>query len=176
MIPALYLVRTDAWYTERAVYGISGVVVLASTLLAAAVDVRLAVFVTITALFALLDAFSGFCIVSTALGWAGMPSRLPAPGPKPTIGGVPVYFARTDAWYLERTIYAVVGTTLTLSSTMAMLWTPWWLLFTGFVGTVAIGFAFTGFCPVANVLYWLGFEPRLGYGLDAVAAPDAPAR
>lgn len=173
----LYLVHTDRWYTERAVYGIAGAVVLSNTLLAAVVDVRFAVFVLITALFSWLDALTGFCVVSTALNWAGMPSRLPAPGPAPRVLGLPIYIARTDAWYLERGIYAVVGTTLSLASFAAMTWTPWWLLFTGFVGSVAIGFAFTGFCPIANVLYGLGFEPRLGAWVtlrDAVHPAGAP--
>jgi len=39
---------------------------------------------------------------------------------------------------------------------------PWWLLFTGFVGVAMLWFAATGFCIMANFLYWLGYEPRLG--------------
>jgi len=58
-------------------------------------------------------------------------------------------------------IYLVVGTTQTLGSLLAVIHSPWWLAFTGFVGAMSIGFAYSGFCPVANVLYFLGFEPRL---------------
>jgi hypothetical protein len=45
----------------------------------------------------------------------------------------------------------------------------WWLAFTGFVGAAMIWFAATGFCIMANGLYWLGAEPRLA------SAPDQPA-
>ena len=38
---------------------------------------------------------------------------------------------------------------------------PWWLAFTGFVGVAMVSFAATGFCIMANGLYWLGAEPRL---------------
>jgi hypothetical protein len=44
----------------------------------------------------------------------------------------------------------------------------WWLLFTGFVGAAMVWFAATGFCIMANGLYWLGAEPRL--------APEEPQR
>jgi hypothetical protein len=35
---------------------------------------------------------------------------------------------------------------------------PWWLLFTGFVGVAMVWFAGTRFCIMANGLYWLGAE------------------
>ena len=38
---------------------------------------------------------------------------------------------------------------------------PWWLAFTGFVGGAMVWFAATGYCIMANGLYWLGAEPRL---------------
>ena len=38
---------------------------------------------------------------------------------------------------------------------------PWWMLFTTFVGGAMVWFAATGFCVMANGLYWLGAEPRL---------------
>ena len=41
------------------------------------------------------------------------------------------------------------------------LHSAWWLLFTGFVGGAMVWFAATGFCIMANGLYWLGAEPRL---------------
>jgi hypothetical protein len=42
-----------------------------------------------------------------------------------------------------------------------LLHSPWWLAFTGFVGAAMVWFAATGFCIMANGLYWLGAEPRL---------------
>ena len=37
----------------------------------------------------------------------------------------------------------------------------WWGLFTGFVGAAMVWFAATGLCILANILYWIGAEPRL---------------
>lgn len=164
----LYLVRTDAWYTERAVYGISGVVVLSATLLAALVDPRLVALVAATGLFSIATGLNGYCLISTGLNALGMPSRLRVPGPRPTLFGVPLYRMRTDRWFLERGIYMVVGVNLTLASILSLVHSPAWLGFTGFVGCAALAFAGTGFCPVANVLYQLGFEPRLGRDLPAL--------
>ena len=72
----------------------------------------------------------------------------------------------------------------TLASLLSLAHSPWWLAFTGFVGAASIAFAATGFCPVANVLYWLGFEPRLepvaiptrSDGLDVVDPRQGAAR
>jgi hypothetical protein len=72
-----------------------------------------------------------------------------------------LYFMQTDRWFLERYIYLFVGVNLSLSSMLARFYNPYWLLFTGFVGTATIIFSFTGFCIMANLLYRLGAEPRL---------------
>lgn len=163
----LYIVHTERWYTERAVWGISGVVVLTATALAAVVDPRLVFLVACVGLFSVANALTGVCVVSTALLQIGMPSRLTPPGPRPTLFGRPYYRMRTDSWYLERGIYVIVGVNLTLASILTVVHSPLWLLFTGFVGTASLVFARTGFCPVANVLYQLGFEPRLGRDVPA---------
>jgi hypothetical protein len=44
---------------------------------------------------------------------------------------------------------------------LSLIHSPWWLAFTGFVGGAMVWFAMTGFCIMANGLYWLGAEPRL---------------
>jgi len=72
-----------------------------------------------------------------------------------------IYFMQTDRWYLERYIYLFVGVNLSISSMLARFVSPYWLLFTGFVGSATIVFSFTGFCIMANLLYRLGAEPRL---------------
>jgi hypothetical protein len=71
------------------------------------------------------------------------------------------YRMRTDSWYLERRIYLVVGINITIASILSLVHSPWWLTFTGFVGLAMLWFAATGFCIMANGLYWLGYEPRL---------------
>ena len=62
---------------------------------------------------------------------------------------------------LERRIYLAVGINISVASVLSLVHSPWWLLFTGFVGTAMVWFAATGYCIMANSLYWLGAEPRL---------------
>jgi len=154
-----YIVRKDAWYVERTVWLISGVVALASTALALFVHPAWALIVTVTGVSSLGVAATGVCPVGTALLQLGFPPMLA--GELPRLGPWRIYRMRTDSWFLERGVYAVVGTNLTLASLLVLVHSPWWLAFTGFVGTASVAFALSGFCPVANVLYWLGFEPRL---------------
>jgi hypothetical protein len=71
------------------------------------------------------------------------------------------YFMQTDAWYLERRIYLAVGINISVASVLSLVHSPWWLAFTGFVGAAMVWFAATGYCIMANGLYWLGAEPRL---------------
>jgi hypothetical protein len=72
-----------------------------------------------------------------------------------------LYFMQTDAWFLERRIYLAVGINLTVASVLSLVHSAWWLTFTAFVGGAMVWFAGTGFCIMANGLYWLGAEPRL---------------
>jgi hypothetical protein len=87
-----------------------------------------------------------------------------------------LYFMQTDRWYLERRIYLVVGINLCVASGLALLHSPWWLLFPGFVGVAMVWFASTGFCIMANGLYWLGAEPRLVPGRAPVNGADASGK
>jgi Protein of unknown function (DUF2892) len=171
----LYLVGIDRWYTERAVWGLSGLVVLGATVLAATVDPRFVALIAVTGMLSVGTALTGFCVASTALLNLGMPARLQERAG--SFLGRPVYFMRTDRWFLERGIYIVVGVNLTLASVLTLAHSPYWLAFTGFVGAASIVFARTGFCPVANVLYYLGFEPRLARDLPQPVGPrlGAPA-
>jgi hypothetical protein len=68
---------------------------------------------------------------------------------------------QTDRWYLERRIYLAVGINLTVASVLSLVHSAWWLVFPAFVGLAMLVFAATGFCIMANSLYWLGAEPRL---------------
>ena len=83
-----------------------------------------------------------------------------------------LYFMQTDRWYLERRIYLAVGINISVASILAMTWTPWWTAFTIFVGGAMVWFAATGFCGMADGLYWLGAEPRL----NPESMPSAGAR
>lgn len=66
-----------------------------------------------------------------------------------------LYIVPTDRWYFERRIYLAVGVNVSLASGLSLLHSPAWLWFTGFVGVAMVWFAGTGFCTMANGLYWL---------------------
>jgi hypothetical protein len=149
------MVPVDRWYIERAVWLIAGFVLLASTALAWLVDPRFIVFVAITGLTSVSVAFTGFCPVGNILYRFGLPALLS------DLSRPAFYFMQTDTWYLERRIYLTVGINITLGSIFSLAWSPWWLAFTGFVGLAMVWFAGTGFCILANFLYWIGCDPRL---------------
>jgi hypothetical protein len=154
--PGIYVVPTDRWYIERTVWLIAGIVLLASTALAAFVHPLWVLVVIATAWSSIIVALTGFCIVGNLLRVLGFEGRLAAPSATSNL-----YFMQTDSWYLERRIYLAVGINLTVASILSLAHSPWWLLFTGFVGGAMVWFAATGFCIMANGLYWMGAEPRL---------------
>ncbi|HEY6808657.1 MAG TPA: hypothetical protein VI160_07700 [Gemmatimonadales bacterium] len=172
----IYIVPTSRWYIERTVWLIAGCVLLISTTLAALVHPLWILLVNATALASIAVSLTGFCIVGNLLKPLGFTGLLERPG----LGPRDLYFMQTDRWYLERRIYCAVGINLTVASVLSIVWSPWFLAFTGFVGTAMLWFAATGYCIMANGLYWLGAEPRLApqCGAARVAAPEAqqPAR
>ncbi|HYL57145.1 MAG TPA: hypothetical protein VEU73_16360, partial [Gemmatimonadales bacterium] len=87
-----------------------------------------------------------------------------------------LYFMQTDRWYLERRIYVTVGVNISIASVLSLVYGPWWLLFTGFVGTAMVWFAATGYCILANILYWIGAEPRLAPGRGTAGETPSCAR
>jgi len=70
-----------------------------------------------------------------------------------------------------------VGINISIASVLSLVHSPWWLAFTGFVGGAMVWFAATGFCIMANGLYWTGAEPRLNperqTAPSSVPPPDA---
>jgi len=175
--PGIYIVPTDRWYIERTVWLVAGCVLLVATALAALVHPLWVLGVMATAIASIAVAFTGFCIVGNVLARLGFPPALARPGWKPG----DLYFMQTDRWYLERRIYVAVGVNLLVASSLSLWLSSWWLLFTGFVGVAMVWFAATGFCIMANGLYWLGAEPRLAPKAEAPSAvpaslsPHAPA-
>ena len=153
----VYIVPTDRWYIERTVWLIAGMVLSMSTALALLVHPLWIMAVTATGLASINVALTGFCIVGNVLRLFGF---------TPMLGtGVPtrwnLYFLQTDRWYLERRIYLAVGINISIASVLVLVHSAWWLLFIGFVGGAMVWFAATGFCVMANGLYWFGAEPRL---------------
>jgi hypothetical protein len=163
--PGWYIVPTERWYIERTVWLVAGLVLLACTALAAWVNPWWVLGIVATGLSSIAVALTGFCLVGNVLARLGFRPALARPGWRP---GQP-YFMQTDAWYLERRIYAAVGFNISAASLLSLLHSPWWLAFTAFVGTAMVWFAATGFCIMANALYKLGAEPRLA------PAPQVPS-
>ncbi|VBB07803.1 Hypothetical protein LUCI_3068 [Lucifera butyrica] len=71
-----------------------------------------------------------------------------------------MYKADTGKWYLERIIWLVAGVFILFSLLLAWLVSPYWLILTALVGVNLVVFALTGFCLMANFLYYLGIRPR----------------
>ena len=153
----VYIVPTNRWYIERTVWLIAGTVLLISTTLAVLVNPLWVVFVMATALASITVSLTGFCLVGNVLYRLGFEPKLARRAPTREKW----YFMQTDRWYLERRIYLAVGINLTIASVLSLVHSAWWLAFTGFVGVAMVWFSATGFCIMANALYWLGAEPRL---------------
>jgi hypothetical protein len=153
----IYVVPTDRWYIERSVWLIAGCVLLGGTLLAVRVQPLWILLVTATGLTSINVALTGFCPVGNVLKRLGRPAMLEDPLPRRWN----LYFMQTDRWYLERRIYLTVGINISIASVLVLVHSPWWGLFTGFVGAAMLWFASTGYCILANILYWIGAEPRL---------------
>jgi hypothetical protein len=162
----VYIVPTNQWYIERTVWLVAGIVLLTSTALAAFVNPLFILFVVATGIASVMVAFTGFCPVGNVLLRLGFKAKLA----DESAGRGKYYFMQTDSWYLERRIYGIVGFNIALASVLSLVHSPWWLAFTGFVGVASVWFAATGFCIMANGLYWLGAEPRLVP--ERLARPD----
>ncbi|MBP1742370.1 MAG: sulfurtransferase [Deltaproteobacteria bacterium] len=61
---------------------------------------------------------------------------------------------------IERMVLAFAGTFILVSLILSRFFSPYWLLFTAFVGANLLQAAFTGFCPLAKILKAPGAKPR----------------
>ncbi|PSC03410.1 DUF2892 domain-containing protein [Alsobacter soli] len=57
---------------------------------------------------------------------------------------------------IDRAVLAFAGCMVLLSAALVYLVSPWFLLFTAFVGLNMLQSAFTGFCPAAMIFKGLG--------------------
>jgi hypothetical protein len=166
----IYIVPTNEWYIERTVWLIAGIVLLAGTILAATDDPRWVFVVIATGIASIGVSLTGFCVVGNVLRKFGFVARLGSASAAENGW----YFMQTDAWYLERRIYIAVGINISIASVLSLVHSAWWLSFTGFVGGAMVWFAATGFCIMANGLYWLGAEPRLAPDYARLGSADPP--
>lgn len=61
---------------------------------------------------------------------------------------------------MEHYIRAIAGSMILITLILAWLVSPYWLLFTAFVGINLVQSAFTGFCPMENILEKVFRVPR----------------
>ena len=59
---------------------------------------------------------------------------------------------------IDRAVMALAGLFILASLVLSQLHSPYWLLFTGFVGLNLLQAAFTGFCPAALIFRKLGVK------------------
>jgi hypothetical protein len=64
---------------------------------------------------------------------------------------------------VDRAVFAFAGVMILLSLALAYTVSPYWLLFTTFVGANMLQSAFTGFCPAAIVFRKLGVKAGCAY-------------
>ena len=64
---------------------------------------------------------------------------------------------------IERIVIATAGFLVVISVALAHFLSPYWLLFTAFVGLNLSQSAFTGFCPLAIILKKIGAKPGLAF-------------
>jgi hypothetical protein len=168
----IYIVPTHRWYIERTVWLIAGLALLACTALAVLYQPLWALGVIVVGLASINVALTGFCVVGNVLRLFGFTPMLGATGSR----SGNLYFMQTDRWYLERRIYLAVGINISIASVLSLVHSLWWLAFTGFVGVAMVWFAATGFCIMANGLYWLGAEPRLAPEVKGTCPTSPVAR
>ena len=60
---------------------------------------------------------------------------------------------------IDRAVMALAGTFILVSLALGYWVSPWWFLFTAFVGANLLQSSFTGFCPAAHIFKWLGVRP-----------------
>jgi len=157
----VFLVKTDWWYIERLVWLIAGTDVVLSSILTVVHNPNWAFSILFVGFCSIMVATTGFCIVGNILYFLGV---------RPLVPDKRTY--DQGKWngfvFLWRTMSGSWSVILRLRRREPVhqlnageVLQPYWLYFTGFVGTATILFAFTGFCIMANFLYRLGLEPRM---------------
>jgi hypothetical protein len=64
---------------------------------------------------------------------------------------------------VDRAVFAFAGGMILLSLALGYYVSPYWLLFTAFVGANMLQSAFTGFCPAAMIFRKLGVKSGCAY-------------
>lgn len=72
-----------------------------------------------------------------------------------------MYLAKTDKWYMERTIPLLAGIFTLGSLALGIFVSPYWFILTGLVGINQMILSLTGFCPMTIFLDKVGCKSRI---------------
>ena len=64
---------------------------------------------------------------------------------------------------IDRLVMAFAGAMILISILLSLVFSPYWLFFTAFVGANMLQAAFTGFCPLAIILKKAGVKPGMAF-------------
>lgn len=64
---------------------------------------------------------------------------------------------------IDRFVMAFAGAVVLASAILSVLYSPYWLVLTLFVGANLFQAAFTGFCPLAMILKRVGLKPGCAF-------------
>ena len=70
---------------------------------------------------------------------------------------------------VDRAVFVLAGGMVLVSTALAYLVSPYWLLLTAFVGLNMLQAAFTGFCPAATIFRKLGMREGTAFACPASA-------
>ena len=65
---------------------------------------------------------------------------------------------------VDRLVIRFAGAFILISLALGWWVSPWWFLFTAFVGANLLQSSFTGFCPMAKILKAIGAKPGQAFG------------
>jgi len=65
---------------------------------------------------------------------------------------------------IDRLVIRFAGSFVLISLALGWWVSPWWFLFTAFVGANLLQASFTGFCPLAKILKAAGAKPGQAFG------------
>ncbi|MEU0504731.1 DUF2892 domain-containing protein [Nocardia sp. NPDC005998] len=78
---------------------------------------------------------------------------------------------RHQGWSIPRLVPLLAGTFVLISTLLAAVVSPWWLIFTGFIGANLLLYGAVGWCPSTLLLRRLGLPD----GSTPRARPTAPS-
>jgi hypothetical protein len=64
---------------------------------------------------------------------------------------------------IDRFVLAFAGSVVLLSLLLSQIWSPAWLWLAAFVGANLLQSAFTGFCPLAKIVKFMGLRPGAAF-------------